>query len=348
MPIVSNFPSGAGGVKTFNGRKGGVKPQAGDYTADMVTFADGQTFQQKYDAGELTGPDGAPGKDGAPGAPGATGATGSPGKDGAPGQKGDPGEQGPPGKDGRNGSTFTPSVSSAGDLSWTNDGGLPNPGTVNIRGPVGPKGADGKDGAAGPPGQPPSTFPATAITGTVSVSKGGTGRSTLTSGAFLRGNGTGLVTLTSLAALKTELGIGSGVEIVYGTYAGNSRDSVTQTITLGFRPKMVLVFAAGELIQNVSYQYEDYDDVEYGSLYFRRIFDDVTSCVIVDGFTIEAWDGKDPDDVKITVAEIVANGFVVGNSDHMDNTETSRYIRDEDRETNLNYLNMDYVYLAVK
>lgn len=81
MPIVSNFPSGAGGVKTFNGRKGEVKPQAGDYTADMVTFADGQTFQQKYDAGELTGPDGAPGKDGAPGAPGATGATGSPGKD---------------------------------------------------------------------------------------------------------------------------------------------------------------------------------------------------------------------------------------------------------------------------
>ena len=346
MPIVSNFPSGAGGVKTFNGRKGEVKPQAGDYTADMVTFADGQTFQQKYDAGELTGPDGAPGKDGAPGAPGATGATGSPGKDGAPGQKGDPGEQGPPGKDGRNGSTFTPSVSSAGDLSWTNDGGLPNPGTVNIRGPVGPKGADGKDGAAGPPGQPPSTFPATAITGTVSVSKGGTGRSTLTSGSFLRGNGTGLVTLTSLAALKTELGIGS--EIIYGTYAGNSRDSVTQTITLGFRPKMVMVFMAGEWIQSTYYNFKDHDDVKYDSMYLNRYFEDERSCVIVDGYPLTAYDGKAPDEVRMTVAEIIGNGFVVGNSDLMDNTETTKVIRDEDREVNLNLLSEDYVYLAVK
>lgn len=36
------------------------------------------------------------------------------------------------------GATFTPSVSQNGDLSWTNDGGLPNPAPVNIRGPAGP------------------------------------------------------------------------------------------------------------------------------------------------------------------------------------------------------------------
>lgn len=45
--------------------------------------------------------------------------------------------------------------------------------------------------------------------GIFSVSRGGTGRSSLTSGYFLRGNGTGVVNLTSLSSLKSELGIGS-------------------------------------------------------------------------------------------------------------------------------------------
>ena len=35
------------------------------------------------------------------------------------------------------GAVFTPSVSANGDLSWTNDQGLPNPPTVNIKGPQG-------------------------------------------------------------------------------------------------------------------------------------------------------------------------------------------------------------------
>lgn len=56
---------------------------------------------------------------------------------------------------GENGATFTPSVSSAGLLSWTNDKGLKNPASVNIMGPAGPRGeqgtpgAEGKDGADG-------------------------------------------------------------------------------------------------------------------------------------------------------------------------------------------------------
>lgn len=41
------------------------------------------------------------------------------------------------GKPGDNGVTFTPSVSENGDISWRNNGGLPNPQTVNIRGPQG-------------------------------------------------------------------------------------------------------------------------------------------------------------------------------------------------------------------
>lgn len=46
--------------------------------------------------------------------------------------------------------------------------------------------------------------------GTLSVARGGTGRSTLTSGYFLRGNGTGAVTMSSVDDVKEALGISSG------------------------------------------------------------------------------------------------------------------------------------------
>ena len=46
------------------------------------------------------------------------------------------------------------------------------------------------------------------ITGTLGVAHGGTGRSTLTSGYFLRGNGTGAVTMSSVDQVKSALGIG--------------------------------------------------------------------------------------------------------------------------------------------
>lgn len=56
---------------------------------------------------------------------------------------------------GAKGTTFTPSLSANGDLSWTNDGGLANPATVNIKGPQGiqgEKGEKGADGSQGPKG----------------------------------------------------------------------------------------------------------------------------------------------------------------------------------------------------
>ena len=58
------------------------------------------------------------------------------------------------------GATFIPSVSTDGVISWTNDGDLPNPSEVNIRGPqglqgvAGQPGKDGKDGQTGPAGEP--------------------------------------------------------------------------------------------------------------------------------------------------------------------------------------------------
>ena len=55
---------------------------------------------------------------------------------------------------GRDGVTFTPSVSEDGDLSWTNDGGLANPQTVNLKGPKGDTGAKGEPGEKGADGAP--------------------------------------------------------------------------------------------------------------------------------------------------------------------------------------------------
>lgn len=72
---------------------------------------------------------------------------GDPGPAGKDGEQGPQGIQGPPGVDGAQGpqgapgATFTPSVSEDGTLSWTNNGDLPNPEPVNIKGPAGGGGA---------------------------------------------------------------------------------------------------------------------------------------------------------------------------------------------------------------
>lgn len=57
------------------------------------------------------------------------------------------------------GTTFTPSVSAAGDLSWTNDGGKANPAPVNLKGPQGETGPTGPQGETGPQGPTGATGP---------------------------------------------------------------------------------------------------------------------------------------------------------------------------------------------
>lgn len=57
------------------------------------------------------------------------------------------------GQDGKDGATFIPSVSKEGVISWTNNGNLPNPTPVNIKGEKGEKGERGLQGVQGERGE---------------------------------------------------------------------------------------------------------------------------------------------------------------------------------------------------
>lgn len=83
---------------------------------------------------------------------GEKGDTGKQGIQGEKGEKGDIGLKGDTGDVGPRGYTFTPSVAENGDITWTNDGSLPNPVKVNIMGPQGPKGDTGNQGIQGEKG----------------------------------------------------------------------------------------------------------------------------------------------------------------------------------------------------
>lgn len=74
---------------------------------------------------------------------------------GPQGPQGPVGPQGEQGDAGVRGITFTPVVDSRGNISWSNDGGLENPQTVNITGPQGDTGAKGD---TGPRGEKGTTF----------------------------------------------------------------------------------------------------------------------------------------------------------------------------------------------
>ena len=84
---------------------------------------------------------------------GPRGETGPVGPQGAQGVPGPTGPTGPAGAKGDDGTTFTPSVSDDGVISWTNDGGKDNPSPVSIRGPRGETGATGAPGAKGEQGE---------------------------------------------------------------------------------------------------------------------------------------------------------------------------------------------------
>lgn len=118
-------------------------------------------------AGKIQGPQGPVGPQGPKGDPGPQGVKGDPGEKGEQGVQGLKGDAGPQGEQGSvgpkgeqgdtgaRGTTFTPVVDSKGNISWSNDGGLENPQTVNITGPQGDTGAKGD---TGPQGEKGTTF----------------------------------------------------------------------------------------------------------------------------------------------------------------------------------------------
>lgn len=164
-------PKGDPGADGAPGKDGGTGPQGpkGDPGADGKDGANGVTptigsnsnwFIGTTDTGKPSR-----GEKGDPGDTGPQGPKGDPGADGKDGGTGPQGPQGNPGVDGKDGTTFTPSVSASGDLSWTNDGGKDNPATVNLKGPkgdTGPQGPQGEQGEQGPQGPAgPVNVPAT-------------------------------------------------------------------------------------------------------------------------------------------------------------------------------------------
>lgn len=66
--------------------------------------------------------------------------------------------QGEKGDIGENGATFIPNVTGDGDLTWTNDKGLPNPEAVNIKGERGETGESGQPGISAGFGQVTATI----------------------------------------------------------------------------------------------------------------------------------------------------------------------------------------------
>lgn len=143
-------------AQSGGGSGGGGLPAGGTPGQVLTRTASGSAWQDGT-PGPVgpQGPEGKKGDKGDTGAAGETGPTGPKGEQGIQGPKGDPGDKGETGPKGDTGATgergpagahYTPSVTADGDLSWSNNGGLENPATVNIRGPQGAQGAKGDTG----------------------------------------------------------------------------------------------------------------------------------------------------------------------------------------------------------
>lgn len=144
------FPTVQDGVLSWQPSKADMPPAesanvqgpAGAPGADGITptiGANGNWYLGEIDTGKPSrGEQGPAGQDGAPGPAG---------QDGTQGPQGEPGQPGEPGKDGENGGYYTPSVDTAGNLSWTpSKVNMPPVPGANIRGPQGEPGQPGEKG----------------------------------------------------------------------------------------------------------------------------------------------------------------------------------------------------------
>lgn len=123
--------------------------------------------------------------------------------------------------------TFTPSVDAAGNISWTNDRGLENPATVNIKGPKGDTGATGATGPQGPKGDTGATG-ATGATGPQGP-KGDTGDAgTAGADGYTPVKGTDYFTAAEIAEIEDNAA-DKAIEAMSGTYATTEAVNDAQT-----------------------------------------------------------------------------------------------------------------------
>ena len=136
-----------GTVSTGDENSNAIVTNSGTNTDAILNFTIPRGNKgEKGDIGPigLTGPKGDKGD---------IGEQGPQGIQGEKGEKGDKGLKGDTGDIGPRGYTFTPTIDENGNITWTNDGSLPNPVKVNIRGPQGPKGDTGNQGIQGIQGE---------------------------------------------------------------------------------------------------------------------------------------------------------------------------------------------------
>lgn len=152
-----------GGAKLVQGPQGPAGPVfTPSISADGVVSWTNNGGLENPDPVSVKGDTGPQGPKGDKGDKGDTGATGPQGETGPQGATGATGAQGPKGDKGDKGDVgyvFTPSINSEGVVSWTNNGGLPNPEPVSVRGPQGVKGDTGDQGPQGERGLQGETGP---------------------------------------------------------------------------------------------------------------------------------------------------------------------------------------------
>ena len=130
-------------------------------------------------------------------------------------------------------------------------------GATGATGATGPQGPKGDKGDTGPAGEPPTSFPASSITGTVALSHGGTGKTSAAAALYALINGSSNLTASGISLsdyiavgdisaaagkkitlenLKSALGASA---VITGSYIGDGNN--TQEINIGAKPKFVIM-----------------------------------------------------------------------------------------------------------
>lgn len=159
--------------------------------------------------------------------------------------------QGDRGETGSKGATFTPSVSEAGVLSWTNNGGLTNPTPVNIKGP---KGDDAVITAADVAGWGFTKNKGTVTS--VAVKMNGATKGTVTSSGTID-LGTVLTDASKFATSAQGTKADNAMPKSGGTFTGEVKFGNTENFQGYYIKRMLGHLGAGTAYNNLDSKYKD-------------------------------------------------------------------------------------------